>query len=197
MNNFSLRSFLTSNLEIEEKEILSIQKNCVVKGYPKDAFLLRSNENCQHTFFVEEGLLRQYTIDEKGREFILQFAPEGWFISDPESQYFKRPSRYNIQALEPTKVSFVDAAFINKMELISPRFRDFTNLLLHNQIRHLQTRIELLLTKSAEERYIHFIRTYPDILLRVSQITVASYLGITPESLSRVRRDLARKNCPL
>lgn len=74
-----------------------------------------------------------------------------------------------------------------------PSFVEFNNKLLHNHIRHLQERIKQLLSATAEERYVDFIEMYPDILQRVSQTMIASYLGITPESLSRVRKELAEK----
>lgn len=194
MNDFSLKSYLTSNLKIDENDILAIQKSCIIKEYSKNEFLLQNFEHCEHTFFVEQGLLRQYTIDDKGKEHILHFAPESWFVTDRESVYFNQPSRYFIQALEQTKVAFIDENFIRKLEQKSTAFRDFNNLLLHNTIRNLQNRVMMLMSQSAEQRYLQFIKTYPDILLRVPQTMVASYLGITPESLSRVRRELAEKN---
>lgn len=194
MNNFNLRSFLTSNLDIDEKEITSILKNCTIKSYKKDQFLLRSGEFCKHSFFVEKGLLRQYSIDDKGKEHILSFAPERWFVTDRESTYFNRPSAYFIQALEDSKVVMLDENFVKLLAKKIPSFTDFNNRLLHNHIRQLQNRINLLLSATAVERYLQFIKMYPDILLRVPQTMVASYLGITPESLSRIRRELAHKN---
>ncbi len=194
MNNFSLKSYLTSNLNIDESEVLSILKNCMIKDYRKDDFLLKSNEYCKHIFFVEKGLLKQYAIDDKGKEHILHFAPESWFLTDRESVYFNEPSRYFIQALEPTRVAFIDDEFIKKLEQKSEKFRDFNSLMLHNHVRVLQNRVMMLMSQTAEERYLQFVKSYPDILLRVPQILVASYLGITPESLSRVRKELAIKN---
>ena len=194
MNHFNLVTFLTSNLNLAEEDILSIQNNCMVKEYAKGTFLLRQNEFCQHSFFVEKGLLRQYAVDEKGKEHILYFAPESWIVTDRESVFFRQPSQYYIQALEPTQVALIDDALIKKLEQAFPAFRDFNNLMLHNHIRALQNRIIMLMSQNAEERYLQFIKTYPDILLRVPQTMVASYLGITPESLSRVRKDLAAKN---
>jgi len=194
MNNFNLKSLLTSNLDIDEKEITSLLENCTIKSYKKDQFLLRSGEYCKHSFFVEKGLLRQYSIDEKGKEHILSFAPENWFVTDRESAYFNRPSAYFIQALEGSEVMLLDEEFIQMLSKKIPSFTDFNNRLLHNHIRQLQNRINLLLSAAAEDRYLQFIKMYPDILLRVPQTMVASYLGITPESLSRVRRELAQKN---
>lgn len=194
MNSFNLKIYLTSNLDVDENEILSIIENCDTKSFKKGQFLLRKNEQCKHTFFVENGLLRQFSIDEKGKEHILSFAPENWFVTDRESSYFNQPSAYYIQALEDSSVVMLNEDFIHLLSERFPTFIDFNNRLLHNHIRHLQNRINLLLSAATEDRYLQFIKMYPDILLRVPQTMVASYLGITPESLSRVRRELAQKN---
>jgi len=194
MNNFNLKSFLTSNLDVEEVEIVSLSENCTIKKVKKDKYILRSGEFCKHTFFVEKGLLRQYSIDEKGKEHILSFAPENWFVTDRESTYFNRPSAYFIQALEESEVVMLDENFTKLLSEKIPTFTDFNNRLLHNHIRQLQNRINLLLSANAEDRYLQFIKMYPDILLRVPQTMVASYLGITPETLSRVRSELAHRN---
>lgn len=186
--------FLSLNLHTEESEISSIVNNCKIKEVKKDEFLLRANEQCKHTFFVEKGLLRQYAIDERGKEHILSFAPKNWFVTDRTSSYFNQPSTYYIQAFEPSRVVLVDEDFIQLLSDKIPSFIEFNNRLLHNHIRHLQKRIDFLLGATAEERYLQFIEMYPDILLRVPQTMVASYLGITPESLSRIRKELAHRN---
>ncbi|MEQ8243551.1 Crp/Fnr family transcriptional regulator [Fulvivirga sp.] len=194
MNSTDLKTYLTSNLNIGEEQITSIVENCTTKKVKKDQFLMREGEVCKYGFFVEKGLLRQYSIDKKGKEHIISFAPESWFISDRESVYFNQPSAYFIQALEDSQVTMIDESFIQLLSRKLPEFTEFNNRLLHNHIRHLQNRINLLLSATAEDRYLQFITMYPDILLRVPQTMVASYLGITPESLSRVRRELAQKN---
>ncbi len=140
-------------------------------------------------------LPRQITwTDDKGKEHIVQFAPENWFVTDRESVFFNQKSSYFIQALENSSVLLLDEAFILLPSQKNNSFIEFNNKLLHNHIRHLQKRITQLLGATAEERYLDFIKIYPDLLLRVSQAMVASYLGITPESLSRVRKELSGKN---
>ena len=190
--NTRLTDYLASGLDVGSDRIQQIVQSCSTKTLPKGALLLKPGELCRHTFFVEQGFLRQYSIDEKGREHILQFAPENWFVSDRDSAYFGRKSQYFIQAHEDSVVTVIDEDFIRKMEREVPVFRDFNNLLLHNHIRHLQNRINLLLSTTSAERYQVFMKMYPDVLLRVPQSMIASYLGITPESLSRVRKKLAR-----
>ncbi|CAL66110.1 Crp/Fnr family transcriptional regulator [Christiangramia forsetii] len=194
MQSSHLKTYLTSNLDIDEKDISSIIESCTVKKVRKDEFLLRKNVHCKHTFFVGNGLLRQYSIDEKGKEHTISFAPENWFVTDRESAYFNQPSAYYIQALEESEVVIIDENFIQLLSEKIPDFSGFNNKLLHNHIRHLQKRINLLLSASAKQRYLQFIDMYPDILLRVPQTMVASYLGITPESLSRVRKELANEH---
>ena len=194
MNTFPFSTYLTTNADIDAdilKEIISKQKRMHAE---KGAFLLQEGEICKHSFYVEKGLLRYYSIDEKGKEHIIQFAPESWFVGDRESMFFNRPSQYFIQALEESDVVMIDDEFICTLSKADEQFAVFNNNLLHNHIRQLQHRINMLLSATAEDRYLDFIKIYPDILLRVPQTLVASYLGITPESLSRVRKDLATKN---
>lgn len=194
MNSFKLATFLTSNINIDKNLVEDLIAKCKSLQVDKGSFLLRQGEICKYSFFVEQGLLRYYSIDEKGKEHILQFAPEKWFVTDRESVYFNLPSRYFIQALEDSSVILLDENFIAELAQNNKSFTEFNNRLLHNHIRHLQDRINQLLSATAEERYLDFIKIYPDLLLRIPQSMVASYLGITPESLSRVRKNLATKN---
>lgn len=168
--------------------------HCKTKQFTKGEFLLQEGEKCEVSFYVEQGLLKQYYIDDRGKEHILQFGPENWFVTDRDSVYFNEPSKYFIQALEDTLVLMVNEELINKLSRENPNFLALNHKLLHNHIRQLQKRIVQLLSGTAEERYLDFIKTYPDILMRVPQTMVASYLGIAPESLSRVRKELAAKN---
>lgn len=159
----------------------------------KGDFLMKQGDSCRHSFFVENGLLRYYSIDEKGKEHILHFAPEGWFLSDRDSLYFNIPTHYYTEALEDSIVILFEKDFFISFSEDLQSVTELNEQLLHNHIRYLQKRITQLLSATAEERYLDFVSIYPDILLRVPQWMVASYLGIAPESLSRVRKDLANK----
>lgn len=194
MQNLKIVDYFSSNLQIEKTAFSSLLEHFTVRTFKKNEFLLREDEFCKHSFFVESGLLRQYSIDEKGKEHTIAFVPENWFVSDRESVYFESPSKYYIQALEDSQVVLVDEKLINVLSETIPSYTAFNDKLLHNHIRHLQNRINMLLSASAKQRYIAFILMHPDILLRVPQTMVASYLGITAESLSRVRKDLAKEN---
>lgn len=193
MKTFRFKTYLTSNigeLETLTKELLS---HCNQLQLEKGDFLLREGQLNSKTYFVEKGLLRQYSIDTKGKEHILQFAPENWFVANRESEYLNKPSTYFIEALEDSTVLVIEKELVEKLSKANPKFSEFNDKLLHKHIANLQKRITQLQSNSALERYLDFIKTYPDVLLRVPQTYVASYLGITPESLSRVRKNLANE----
>ncbi|MBD1421038.1 Crp/Fnr family transcriptional regulator [Sphingobacterium chuzhouense] len=153
-------------------------------------YLLRAGELSQYAFFVESGLLQSFSLDEKGGEHILQFAPENWIISDRASQYFNKPTDFYIKAIEPSVIVFIQPEFMEKASHLSHAFACFMENSLQRNIYIQQQRINSLLAMSAKERYLLFMDMYPSLLQRVPQWMIASYLGITPESLSRVRREL-------
>ena len=164
-----------------------------VRQVSKGEYLMRHGEFSDSLYFVEKGLLRMYTIDRNGREHIVQFAPEGWMVSDRGSLYFGEETIFNIDAIEDSVVLVMRSDFFTELTLHYPQAVSANELLLQKHIRQLQHRITLLLGATAEERYLDFIKTYPQLLQRAPQWMLASYLGVAPESLSRVRRELARK----
>lgn len=192
MQNFT--KYLKTKANIAEPEFELLIKKVELRNVEKGELLLRSGEVCRHSFFVENGLLRSYTVDDTGKEHIIQFGSENWIVSDRSSAFFNEPSDLFIDAVEDTKVVLISSDFINEASEISSSFRNYNQIALQNHIRHQQKRINLLLSASAELRYMNFIKLYPDLTLRVPQWMIASYLGITPESLSRVRKELAHKN---
>lgn len=190
----NLTAYLVENGGLTLEEVAQLTPLLKTGSFKKGARLLEEGDICKDTIFVEKGLLRTYTIDEAGKEHIVQFAPENWFTGDRGSIFFNDAAYFTIEAIEDTDVVFVTNVFIDKASELSETFRQFNKKLLHNHIRQLQKRINLLLSASAEKRYLTFITQYPDLLLRVPQWMIASYLGMTPESLSRVRKELAAKN---
>jgi len=192
MNTF--KEHLRSKAGVTEEALDELLPQLHEKTVGKGETIMAMGDVCQHSFFVESGLLRSFTIDAQGREHILQFAPETWIISDRSSVFFNEPSELFIDAIEDTKMILIDEQFICTASELSRDFARHNELALQNHIRHLQSRINLLLSANAEQRYLSFIRLYPDLTLRVPQWMIASYLGITPESLSRVRKNLANQN---
>ncbi|WP_047788798.1 Crp/Fnr family transcriptional regulator [Tenacibaculum mesophilum] len=190
----NFKKYLIEKGGLSEDDYLQIQSFISLKNVSKSDFLLKEGDVCSHFFFVEKGLLRLYALNEEGKENILQFATENWIVSDRGSVYFQEPSTYYIDAVEDTHVVMLDEGFINKVSEINTDFRRKNEHLLQKHIRQLYKRISQLLGASAKRRYLDFVKMYPDIMLRVPQWMIASYLGITPESLSRVRKLLAEEN---
>lgn len=192
MTNF--KTYLISKGGITEEQFLILTQDIVIQSFKKGQYILHPGEICKYAFFVEQGLMRSFSIGENGKEHIIQFAPENWIISDRSSAFFNEPSEFFIEAVEDTTTVLWDANFIQRASDLSVSFRAYNDRALQNHIRHMQQRINLLLGASAEQRYLDFISLYPDLTLRVPQWMIASYLGITPESLSRVRKELAKRN---
>ncbi|MNU87946.1 Anaerobic regulatory protein [compost metagenome] len=187
-------NYLKNKALVKAEHLSQLTELISEKDFKKEELLLSPGQICERAFFVEKGLVRLYSIGEDGKEHIVQFAPENWFIGDRESIYFRKPSVYYMDAIEDTTVILFDQHFIETASEISSEFRNYNEYLLQNHIRQLQNRINLLIGASAEKRYLEFIRLYPDLTLRVPQWMIASYLGITPESLSRVRKELSKRN---
>ena len=148
--------------------------------FKKGQILQKLGEYNTKIYIVRSGLLRSYTIDKKGKEHIFMFAPEGWIIADYNAP--DTPCELLIDALEDSA-----AVIIEKSE------DELDPEKIINRLNVLQNRIIMLMSASAIERYEHFIETYPDIVRRVSQKMIASYLGLTPEALSKVKGDRKRQ----
>lgn len=194
MNFPNFKKHLIEKGGLSENEFQKIEHLIQIKTVSKGDFLLKQGDVCKHSFFVEQGVLRFYNLNEEGKESILQFATENWIVSDRGSVFFQEPSTYYIDAIEDTLAIMLDEDFINEVASVNGDFRRQNEVLLQNHIRHLYKRVSLLLGASARVRYLDFVNMYPDIMLRVPQWMIASYLGITPESLSRVRKALAKEN---
>ncbi|WP_418639358.1 Crp/Fnr family transcriptional regulator [Winogradskyella sp.] len=193
----NFKKFLIEKGGLSEEEFAQIIPFIKTKRVANHEFLLKSGEVCSHSFFVEQGVLRFYALNEEGKEHVLQFATENWILSDRGSVFFQEPSTYYIDAIEDTLTIMLDEEFVNEVVKVNSNFRIQNEKLLQNHIRHLYKRISLLIGASAKVRYLEFVNMYPDIMLRVPQWMIASYLGITPESLSRVRKALAKENFKL
>jgi CRP-like cAMP-binding protein len=183
--------YLRSKISVTDDDLKKIRPFFTPKTIAKGQILLHVGEVCQHTSFVTKGCLRSYVIDDKGKEHIIQFAPENWWISEQISLINKEPSMYFIDAVEDTEYLAVQGDFFDEFQRVIPAARDMSDRLQLNSLRSLQKRLISHLSATGEERYLSFIKTYPPLALRLPQKMIASYLGVTPESLSRIRKELA------
>lgn len=187
-----LRQYLSRDATFTEDE-LSFMQNCFVeKRIKKGEFFLREGEISKHGAFVAKGCLRSYTVDDKGKEHILQFAAEDWWIGNISSMRTNTPSAYFIDAIEDSELLLIDGpSFDRSMQI--PNFAAGFRRGIERHAAAKDQRIIASLSSSAEERYTGFLEKYPTIAQRVPQHMVASYLGISPETLSRVRKQMSQK----
>ena len=159
------------------------------KTLDKGDYLLRNGETCRTDNFVVNGALKAYYINsETGKEEILYFAIEDWWATDIESFQKRKPSIYNIQAIERTTLLQISYDSFQEILRQIPKLERFFRLILENYLGSLQRRIILNNVLDAEQRYLDFMEKYPKISDGVPKYLIASYLGITPEFLSRIRK---------
>jgi CRP-like cAMP-binding protein len=156
-------------------------------------FAQRAGETATHAVFVASGCLRVYVIDAKGKEHIVQFLPEEWWWSDTVSLTTGKPSQYFVQAIESTELLRIDLPSHQRLLDTLPAFAHSfrTGLQRHNAAK--DRRIVSALSASAEDRYTEFVAAYPSLAQRVPLWMVASYLGVSPETVSRIRKSLSTR----
>lgn len=180
-------------ISLTEEEIELLISLCEVKELKKKEFLLKEGQICHHTYFINSGMVRTYYTDHNGIEHNVQFAIEDWWSGDMHSFLTEKPARYNVVAMEDTQLLAIEKKSLEVLYAKVPKFERFFRHLLQNAFVALQERILSGMSETAEERYLNFRKKYPAMDARIPQNQIASFLGITPESLSRVRRQLMRK----
>lgn len=172
-------------LNKEEKELVT--EKFRPRLYRKKQYVLQEGDVCMQMNFVVRGCLRMYKIDEKGGTHILQFAAENNWIADLGSFHTEKSSELNIDALEDTMVLKINRNDLISLYMKAPKFDRIFRVLIENSYVSLQKRLLQTISSTGEDRYQYFIDTYPHLVNRLSQIQIASFLGITPEFLSRLR----------
>ncbi len=174
-------------ISVTDEEFEFCKTMFVPKKLRKRQFIIQEGDVCKYTIFVEKGLLRSFSVDEKGVDHILQFAFEGWWMGDIYSFLTSEPTVYNMEALENSELLLINHPSWEILLDKIPSFERYFRILIQNNLIATQRRLMGTLTKTAEEKYRDLIENYPGCLQRVPQHMIASYLGITPETLSRIR----------
>ncbi len=184
--------------QVKDKVLLSEGEQKLVKTFfspkkiRKKQYLLQEGDICRHLAFVEKGLLRSYNVDEKGIEHMIHFAWEGWWMADMLSFLSVEPSTYHIDAIEDAELLLISRNDFEEMLLKVPVMERYFRILFQNNIISKERRLISSISNTAEEKFIHLTATNPELIKRIPQQLVASYLGITPETLSRIKKKLAK-----
>jgi len=168
----------------------------IVKGFftpkrlRKKQYFLQEGDVCKYFGFVLKGAMRQYTVDDKGTEHIVQLAVENWWVGDRESYTLSTPSAYNIDAWEDTELLLISRQDVLELFQRCPAFGEMVKVMDDRNNIANQRRITSAISASAEKRYTDFVACYPYLLERFPQHTIASYLGLSKDTLSRVKRQM-------
>ncbi|MEZ4828578.1 MAG: Crp/Fnr family transcriptional regulator [Bacteroidia bacterium] len=188
MNVPTLIENLRRYIQLEDREaeiFLSLTKT---KTIPKKKFLLLSGEVCEYFSLVADGCLMNYFTDENGFEHVLQFATPMWWTADLYSLVSRSPAIYSIKALTDARVLQISIEGLEQLYRDVPKFERYFRIIFQNALVAHQRRIMQNHAFSAEDRYQQFLKSYPTLEQIVPQKYIASYLGITPEFLSKIRR---------
>ncbi len=184
--------YIRSSQQLQEDEIEKIVTAGQLLSLKKRQLLLREGDVCRHKTFVLKGLLRAYRVRPDGVESTMRFAAEKGWIIDHESYVSRTPSNYRIEALEDSKVLLWTREVMEELFDTIPVFREISDRLRERSLNDSQQRIFVTISYSAEEKYEDFIKNHPDIFRRIPLHMVGTYLGVSRETLSRIRHKQLR-----
>lgn len=183
-----LISHIQNKVDLPEEHKKKIQSFFTPKKLRKKQYLLQEGEICKCLSFVSKGLLKSYALDEKGSERINMFAFEGWWISDFNSFIHQEKAVLNIDAVEETEVLMISLEDYERMMLEIPVMNRYFRILYQNSLVTKDYRLMVSNSFTAEEKYMQLARRNPEIIKRVPHNLIASYLGLAPETVSRIRK---------
>lgn len=185
-----LLNHISAEVNLTKSELQTVSEYFYVKKVSKKEYVLFEGDVSQHMRFINRGCIRAFTIDERGIEHIIHFGIENWWINDLYSYLTGKPADVFLQALEPTEIFMIEKLKLEELFIRVPAMERFFRLKMQNAYVALQERIFQNMSLSAENRYSKFLLKYPQIEQRVPQYMIASYLGLTPEHLSAIRKKI-------
>jgi CRP-like cAMP-binding protein len=184
---------IAKNVHLTPSELTLFHSLLQAKKYKKKQFVFQANEISHFTGFITKGCIKNYIIDDKGHEFIMYFAIEDWWVGDISSFFEQKPGTLFIETIEDTELLTLDFHAYQRLINEVPKFERHFRILIQRAMQTLQLRFFHTLASPAELRYLEFLQKYPQIVQRVPQQLIASYIGVTPEFLSKIRHKLAKK----
>jgi CRP-like cAMP-binding protein len=191
MTTKPLIDYFEKLIPLKEEEKLIVEDIFKERRIKRRQFILQEGDICNQNTFIIEGCFRTYTVDDKGKEHNLQFSVENWWVGDIGSFHSEKPSRLYIEAIENSIILQCKKEDQIKLFVKYPKFNQIFRVLAENAIVSMQNRIILNISSTAEERYLDFVERFPNFFNRISNVQIASYLGVTPEFLSAIRKKIS------
>lgn len=184
---------VNDKVSLTEEEQQTIKTFFSPKKLRRKQYLLQEGDVCKYMAFVEKGLLRSYNVDDKGADHMLQFAWEGYWIADIYSFLAGEPAAYNIDAIDDAELLLITLPHFEEMMVKVPKMERYFRILFQKNIISKERRLLSSITYSAEEKYLRLSESNPELIQRIPLNLIASYLGITPATLSRIRKNLLQR----
>ncbi len=184
---------MSSAFPLQEREIEELFLLFAERKVKRRGFILHQGDVCKHFTFVVSGCFKMYAIDQAGKEYNLEFAVENEWVSDLSSFYSEKHSKVYIEAIEPSVVLQIARPDLIYLYSNYPKFNSTFRIIVERKYIELQNRVLQNISATAEERYVNFLALFPSLATRLPNTQIASYLGITSEFLSKIRKDLAHK----
>ena len=192
MNTNPLIDYFNKILPLDDKEKAFVEEVFKERSVKRRQFILQEGEICIHNTFVLEGCFKMYFVDDSGKEHNLQFAIENWWIGDIGSFHSEELSKLHIEAMENSIILQIKKEDQLRLFVDYPKFNRIFRVLAENAMVGLQKRTIQNISSTAEERYLDFLKRHPQFFNRISNVQIASYLGVTPEFLSAIRKKIAK-----
>jgi len=183
---------VAKHIHLSEDETNYFTSLVAFKSIPKKTLLLKAGQDCRYLSYVQAGALRAYYLDKDGKEATIMFAVADWWVTDMFCYLNNKPAMMYIEAIEDSSIFQLSKTDFDKLLIEVPKFERFFRILMQNAYTREQLRVIENLSLSAEERYHSFLAKYPQVALQVTQKQIASYLGITPEFLSAIRKQKSK-----
>ncbi len=190
MQTKPLIEYFNQLLPLNEEERSIVETVFKERKIKRRQYILRAGDISKLNTFVVEGCFKMYLVDEKGKEHNLQFAIENWWIGDIGSFHTEQPSKLYIEAIENSVILQINKEDQLKLFVEYPKFNRIFRVITENALVSIQRRVLQNIGSTAEERYLDFMERYPHFFNRISNVQIASYLGVTPEFLSTIRKRL-------
>ncbi len=188
-----LFSSFDNYLPLDDIEQEDLANRFIERKIKRRQFILQEGDVCKHYTFVAEGCFKKFHVDKNGAEHNLQFAAENDWIMEIDSFYNENPSRVYIEAIEPSVILQIKKPDLLYLFTNNPKFDRNFRVIVENRFVEMENRVLQTISSTAEERYLSFNNQYPHLIQRLPNTQIASYLGITPEFLSKIRKDLSKK----